>query len=180
MTKSSTVLTSFVCFVLALSGCAKSANTPTTPRSDTQSEPAGGKRILSTNVVRAEANPTQIRAGSFGEVIVRLTIERGYHINANPPTYSYLKATDLEIAEGEGISVNSVYYPPPLNKKLSFAEKPIAVYEGTTELKVTLEADRSAKKGGRSISAKLHLQACDDQVCYPPGTLDLSIPVTIR
>ncbi|MDQ6654111.1 MAG: hypothetical protein M3Y84_15400 [Acidobacteriota bacterium] len=180
MTKSRIILTSFVCLLFVLAGCAKSAITPTAQRAETQSKPPEAKRIVSTNVIRAETNPTQISVGSFGEVIVRLTIEPGYHINANPPTYSYLKATELEIAEADGVSVNSVYYPPPLSKKLAFAEKPVAVYEGTTELKVTLEADRSAKKGGRSISAKLHVQACDEQVCYPPGTLDLTIPVSIR
>jgi len=42
------VLTSFVSFVFAFASCAKSANTPTAPSADTQSEVRRGQRILST------------------------------------------------------------------------------------------------------------------------------------
>jgi hypothetical protein len=111
---------------------------------------------------------------------VRLTIQNGYHINANPPTYPYLKATELEIAPADGVSAGPVTYPSPINREFPFAEKPIAVYEGQAELKTTLRADKSAKKGERGIPAKLRIQACDNQVCYPPGTIDLRIPVNIK
>jgi len=179
MTQSKIVLASILCFPVLLAGC---ANKPTAnPTSEPVApSPAETKRIASGDVVKAEVQPTAINAGSSGEVIVRLTIQRGYHINANPPSYRYLKPTELEIGQSEGLSVRSVNYPPPLNKKFTFAEKPLAVYEGEAELKATLKADQSAKQGDRSISAKLRIQACDDQVCYPPGVLDLAIPVNIR
>jgi thioredoxin:protein disulfide reductase len=162
-----------------LAGC---ANNPTTEPAAKSATPAaaGDKSIASVDVVKAEAQPASINAGSSGEAVVRLTIQDGYHINANPPTYRYLKATELEIAQGEGISVTSVYYPPPLTRNFTFAEKPLAVYEGNTELKATLKADPSTKRGERSISAKLRVQACDHEVCYAPGTLDLTIPVSIK
>ena len=66
-------------------------------------------------------------------------------------------------------------YPAATVKKFPFAEKPLAVYEGQTELKATLKADKAAKPGARSLSGKLRIQACDDQVCYPPGALDVAI-----
>lgn len=129
--------------------------------------------------MKVATQPVKIPAGGSVEAIVQVTIQSGYHINANPPTYSYLKATELEIAPADGVAV-SVTYPKPLERTFVFAEKPLAVYEGETELKAILKADKSAKQGERSISARLRIQACDDQVCYPPGTKDLAIPVTIR
>jgi len=123
------------------------------------------------------AQPVQIPLGGSAEAVVRVTIQSGYHINANPPTYPYLKATALEIASGDGVSVAFVTYPKAVAKKFAFAEKPLAVYEGETELRATLKADKATKIGERSIPAHLRIQACDDQVCYPPGTLELAIPV---
>jgi hypothetical protein len=67
-----------------------------------------------------------------------------------------------------------------LNKKFSFADELLAVYEGQVELKVALLADKGARHGQTSIPAKLRIQACDDQVCYPPGTIDVWIPVTVK
>ena len=179
MTDSRIVLAGFLFSIFVLAGCANKSATPTA-KPAAPSAVAENKRIASVDVVKAAVQPAAINAGGSGEAIVRLTIQKGYHINANPPTYRYLKATELEIAQGEGVSVTSVYYPPPLNRKFTFAEKPLAVYEGDTELKATLKADPSTKKGERSISARLRIQACDDEVCYPPGTLDLAIPVSIR
>ena len=138
------------------------------------------KRVASVDVVKAAPQPVEIAAGSSGEATVRLTIKGGYHINANPPTYPYLIATALEISPADGFSVGSVIYPRPLSRKFVFAEKPLAVYEGETEVKARLKADKSAKLGQQSLSAKLRIQACDEQVCYPPGTLDLVIPVSIK
>jgi DsbC/DsbD-like thiol-disulfide interchange protein len=131
-------------------------------------------------VVKAAPQPVGIVAGGSAQSTIRLTIQSGYHINANPPTYSYLKATELDIPSSEGVSVAFISYPDPITRQLAFADKPIAVYEGETPLKVMLKADKAAKKGERSLSGKLRVQACDDQVCYPPGALDVSIPVTIK
>ena len=138
------------------------------------------QKVTSESVVNATAERIEISAGGLSEVTVRLTIQSGYHVNANPPTYPYLKATTLEISPADGVSVASVTYPKAVAKKLAFAEKPLAVYEGQTDVKATLKTDKAAKKGGRSIAARLRIQACDDQVCYPPGTLELAIPVNIK
>jgi len=43
-----------------------------------------------------------------------------------------------------------------------------------------LKAAPSAETGKHNLSATLRVQACDDQVCYAPGTIDLTIPVTVK
>ncbi|MGH9927702.1 MAG: hypothetical protein ACREA9_00595, partial [Pyrinomonadaceae bacterium] len=103
-------------------------------------------------MVKAAAKRVGIPAGGSAEATVRLTIQSGYHVNANPPTYPYLKATVLEISPADGISVALVTYPKAVNKKFAFAEKSLAVYEGETDLKAMLKTDKTAKKGERSIS----------------------------
>ncbi|HEX3252006.1 MAG TPA: protein-disulfide reductase DsbD domain-containing protein [Pyrinomonadaceae bacterium] len=155
-----------------LAGCAKApapvTNTPEAPP------------IKSTDVVKATPQPVTIAAGESGDALVSLQITNGYHINANPPTFSYLKATELEIKPAEGISVEFMTYPNALTKKFSFADKPLAVYEGETILKARLKADKSTKPGAHNLSAKLRVQACDESVCYAPGTLDVTVPVNIK
>jgi len=107
-------------------------------------------------------------------------IQQGYHINAKPPSFSYLKATELELTPANGLSVAFITYPDPLTKSFSFADAPLKVYEGDTLVKAKLKAAPSAETGKHNLSAKLRVQACDDQVCYAPGTIDLTIPVAIR
>ncbi len=138
------------------------------------------QKITSESVVKVAAQPIEIPAGGSAEAIVRVTIQSGYHINANPPTYPYLKATELEITPAGGLSAGAVSYPKALDKKFPFAEKPLRVYECETEIKTTLKTEKTAQPGERSISGRLRIQACDDQVCYPPGKLELVIRVNIK
>ena len=167
-----------LCCLTALAACSKSANKSQVEPSASPSNEA--KNIASADVIRSAVQPTEIKAGGSGDAIVHLTIQSGYHINANPPTYSYLKPTELEIPPSQGISVGFIYYPAPLQRKFEFAEKPLAVYEGAIELKARLKADKATKKGEQSIPAKLRVQACDEQVCYPPGTIELEIPLNVK
>ncbi len=183
MTRPTYISISCLLLLLVASACSKpvqnsGSESPTTPAGT----PAlvEDKRVTSVDVVKAAAQPVEVAPGSSADAKVRLTIQSGYHINANPPTYPYLIATTLDISPADGISAGSVTYPKALSRKFVFAEKPLAVYEGETEVKVTLKADKSAKQGQQSLPGKLRIQACDEQVCYPPGTLDLVIPVSIK
>ena len=146
------------------------------PPANTEQKPG----VTSTGVVKATPMPTTLAKGESGEAVVRLKIDNGYHVNANPPSFSYLIATELNLTAASGISVDFITYPAGQTKKFSFAEQPLSVYEGETDLKVRLSAARTAQPGEHNLSAKLRVQACDDQVCYAPGTMDLTLPVTVR
>ncbi len=180
MTRSTPITICWLLLLLVMAACSKPGQNSASVSSATSTASPLAQRITSESVVKVAAQPVEIPAGGSGEAIVNVTIQNGYHINANPPTYPYLKATELELSPAEGVSVGFFTYPKALNKKFPFAEKPLAVYEGETGLKAALKADKGAKPGQRSISARLRIQACDDQVCYAPGALEFAIPANIR
>lgn len=167
-----------ITIVLLLSAaCTKPAADTNQPSSAASGEPP---RIASVDVVKATPEELTLAKGESGYAIVRLQIKNGYHINANPPTFPYLKATELELTPANGISVDFVVYPDALTKTFSFADEPLKVYEGDTIVKVMLKAGPAAQTGKHNLSAKLRVQACDDTVCYPPGVMDLSVPVAVK
>ena len=169
-------LTTLVLF----SACSKTSGlSVTSTPTPTASSPITN-RVSSVNFIKAAVAEIQIPAGGSADAIVRVTIQSGYHINANPATESYLRATELALQPGDGVSVGFISYPSALTRKFKFSPKPLAVYEGEAAIRVMLKAAGSAPKGPHSFPAKLSVQACDDQVCYAPGTIDLSIPVTVK
>jgi len=137
-------------------------------------------RISSVDVVKVTPQEVEVPSGGSAEAIVHLKIDSGYHVNANPPTFPYLKATELEIPKTNSISVDFLIYPDPISKKFPFADKPLAVYEGDNTIKIRLKALKGAPQGKQNLPAKLRVQACDEQVCYAPGELSVSIPVDIE
>jgi hypothetical protein len=168
-------LIAIVSFLLA--ACAKPAGETNQSAAAGSNEPP---RIASTDVVEAITEELTLAKGESGYANVRLQIQNGYHINANPATFPYLIATELQLTPANGISVDFVRYPDALTKKFSFAEQPLKVYEGETIVQAMVKAGPAAETGRHNLSAKLRVQACDDAVCYAPGTMDLSVPVTVK
>lgn len=166
----------FLLFLFA-TACSKTATENTQSNSVDQNEPPP---IASTDVVEASPEELTLAAGEAGALQVRIRIANGYHVNANPPTFSYLKPTELEIQPASGIAVEFITYPDPISKQFAFADKPLNVYEGETIVKANLKVDKSTTTGQHNLSAKLRVQACDDKVCYAPGAIDLTIPVNIK
>jgi hypothetical protein len=167
--------------VLALSACSRSSTAPTTNAVPASAgSPAKPAFVTSLNFVKSYASEAEISAGGSGEATVSVTVQKGYHVNANPPSFPYLKATQLVVQPADGLSVGFITYPTSVTKKFAFSEQPLAVYEGEVPIKIMLKAAAAAPRKSSSLAAKLTVQACDDQVCYPPATLDISIPVTVK
>ena len=155
-----------------LFGCAKA---PTVSNND--KEPPS---INSVDVVKAQPHEATLAPGESGEMLVLIQITTGYHVNANPPSQPYLKPTELELKPSDGISVEFITYPDPLLRTFAFSDTPLKVYEGDTQLKVRLKADKKVAPGKHDLTAKLRVQACDEKVCYAPGVLDVVLPVNIK
>jgi thiol:disulfide interchange protein DsbD len=132
------------------------------------------------DVVRAEASKVEIKAGGSAEAFVKLTIANGYHINANPPSFPYLIPTALQLQPSYDLTAETPIYPPSISKKFKFAEQPIAVYESEVTISVMLRAESKAPKGDHALGARVRVQPCDEESCYPPRNIETSIPVTIK
>ena len=131
-------LTLFVAtLAIACMACSRPAG-PSTPSASSNS--TEGREISSVAVVKVQPQEVTVSRGETADAQVRLNIENGFHVNANPPSFSYLKATELELKPDADISISFLTYPDPLVKKFSFAEQPLKVYEGETIIKVSLKS----------------------------------------
>jgi hypothetical protein len=118
-------------------------------------------------------------AGQSIAAAITLSIQPGFHVNANPPTFSYLIATEVTAAKVEGITIGKPVYPAAVKRKFQFADQPLAVYEG--EARVTLPLTfASGAKGPRSLPITVRVQACDEQQCFPPATLNTNLQIEVK
>ena len=165
--------------LIVLSSCSKSEPNQTTAPPAAPS-PSAVRRIASIDVVKVSPEEVTISAGGSGVASVRVAIDKGYHVNANPPTFPYLKPTELIFKATPSISISSVKYPGATTRKFQFAEKPLEVYEGEAIIKVDLKVNKGTPQGKQNLSGTLRVQACDEEVCYAPGEREIVIPVNIK
>jgi thiol:disulfide interchange protein DsbD len=140
---------------------------------------ASAQSSASVVKVKPALSVDKVRQGSSFQVAVVLDIDSSYHINSNRPTEKYLIPTTLKVERSRGIITSAVIYPKGKMRKFSFASKPLSVYEGRTVLRFIARALPTLPTGDHTIHAKLTLQACNDQACLQPKTIDIAIPIEV-
>jgi hypothetical protein len=136
----------------------------------------------SGKVVRVSAGESvyKIKRGAPIQIAVVVEVENGYHINSNRPAEKYLIPTALKIERVAGLTTSSIIYPKAKLQKFEFSEKPLSVFEGKAVLKLSVRALPSLAAGSHTLSGKLTVQACNNQQCLRPQTIDVSIPLQVE
>lgn len=117
---------------------------------------------------RVISSVDKLQPGSSARLAVRLTIHHPWHINANPAADEFLIPTEIQFTAPQGVAMGKVEYPAPEEKRFSFSETVLWVYEGDVYVytSVSVPPDYSAKN--LELNGKVTFQACNDQMCLPP------------
>lgn len=137
--------------------------------------------VSSADKTNLEVKQSQnvVPAGSEFQVAVLLNLEENWHVNAHEPSMEFLIGTELNIEEIEGLRVVGIQYPQPVTYAFDFAEEPVDVYEEEAPIFVTLFASEDLEAGNYELASNVRIQACDNEVCLAPITVDLTIPVEV-
>jgi len=101
------------------------------------------------------------------DLVLTVTLEPGWHVNAHDPDRPYLIATALDVDSPGDAAVAEIRYPEPVVHSLAFApEVRLRLYEGTFPIRVRLK-DAPPER----LDARLTYQACNDETCLPPRTV---------
>ncbi len=116
------------------------------------------------------ASATQESSTSF---TVKLDIDDGYHVNANPASHDYLIPTSLSF---EATAPVRIAYPDSTMFKPAFSDTAIAVYSENPVIEATFPA--SSLEDLETLQGKVTVQACNDELCLLPSDLPVSISLS--
>lgn len=137
---------------------------------------APGQSINALTV--APASPVRAKVGATVDAKLQLEVRNGYHVQSNTPSDPYLIALKLTWNPG-ALESTGVSYPKPQMEKYSFSDKPLSVFSGNFEVATKFKVPVSAIPGPTAVTGKLRYQACNDNMCLPPKTVDISLQVDI-
>lgn len=129
--------------------------------------------------VKPQESVYKVKPGATFQVAVVIEIEGGYHINSNQPADKFLIPTALKLESLKGLRANAVRYPKAKMEKFSFSEKPMSVFDGRTVLRFTARALPTLAQGNHTLKAKLTVQACNNELCFRPQTVNVDIPLEV-
>ena len=104
------------------------------------------------------------------EILVTLSIDPGYHLNANPASIDYLIPTAVTVPSAPDAKIS---YPVGQVFKPKFSPEGISVYEGSVAIRADLPKGSIASAAREPL--RVEVQACTAQLCLPPATLITSV-----
>jgi DsbC/DsbD-like thiol-disulfide interchange protein len=111
---------------------------------------------------------------------ISMDIPSGYHVNSNRPLEKFLIATQLQIEAPKGIRVGPIIYPRALLRSLKFSKSKVSVFEGHTTMRFTVTVPRNFSGNFVELKARLRFQSCNDDLCFPPQTREVRLPLNLE
>lgn len=138
--------------------------------------------------VRAHADPAAIHPGEALSILVVLDHVAGFHTWPHDPVvpaeFEGLMpiATSVEaFALPKGVDVEEILWPEPVTVAVRYIGDPVELpaYAGEAVVRLVVRTAADTPEGKRRIELRVRYQACDERVCYPPKTVELSVPFNL-
>lgn len=136
----------------------------------------------SSQVVKAEGSPSlkPVHPDGLFTIAVQLHIQKGWHVNAHQGLPEGFIPAQLGLTGSNDYkAVGDARYPLGEKKALGGSTQAFLVYEGDQILYLDVKLGPSVKPGPLTLPLTLRLQACNDQVCLSPASVDLKVRVMV-
>ncbi|HEY3024893.1 MAG TPA: protein-disulfide reductase DsbD N-terminal domain-containing protein [Pyrinomonadaceae bacterium] len=118
--------------------------------------------------------------GRTTQAAVVMEIPGGYHVNSNRPMSKYAIPTVLKIDGPSGIRIGPIAYPRARVRRLKASNnEPLAVFEGRAVMRFNVMVPATFQQGMTELRVRLRYQSCNDEVCFPPQTREISMPIGV-
>ena len=122
--------------------------------------------------VEAHLSVDKLPAGDKCQILIRLTIEPGWHINAVPASPNTFK-TQVEFKGKLGTKLTDMKFPKGKLLRLMDLDEPVSVYDGKVDIRGVLEVPELAGGQTEEMEIAVKYQACNDEKCLIPTTVKL-------
>ena len=119
------------------------------------------------------------KRGASAQAKISVELQPGYHVNSNTPSEDYLIPLKLTWTPA-ALEPAGTVYPKPKMEKYQFSEKPLSVFTGNFELVSSFKIPAAAQRGPGILLGKLRYQACNNNACFPPKTLEVRLPYEVQ
>ncbi len=101
----------------------------------------------------------------------------GFHVNSDKPKDEFLIPLKLTW-NGGPLETKSITYPQP--EQMRVGADDLVVFTGSFKITTEFEVPGNAPSGAATVPGKLHYQACNNQMCFRPASIDISLPVLVE
>jgi DsbC/DsbD-like thiol-disulfide interchange protein len=113
------------------------------------------------------------------QAVIVIDIPDGFHINANKVANKFSIPTTIKLDAPEGVRLTPLTFPRGTTRKLKFSNDPLSLYEGRAVIRFNVTFPANFRVGETELKARVRYQACNDELCYPPVTREIDMPINV-
>ncbi len=128
-----------------------------------------------------QASAPQTVVGKRGAAVqakIPVTVDPGFHVNSDKPKEEFLIPLSLTWTSAGALEPGAVIYPKPTTEKV--ADQELLVFTGKFDLIANFKIALRASAGPGSAAGKLRYQACNSTTCFPPKTVEITVPYQVQ
>lgn len=108
---------------------------------------------------------------------LKVSVLPGFHVNSDKPKDEFLIPLKLTWQTGPLEAANTTYPKP---EDIKVGKDILAVFTGSFTIETNFRASESAEPGPAIMTGRLRYQACNNQMCFRPASVDVRLPVSIE
>lgn len=109
------------------------------------------------------------------KLALKIDVHENWHINSDQPKDEFLIPTTISVKPEEKVELNLVKFPEAHDFNFAFSDKPVSVFEGTVYIGAIVKIPETLELGEHTLKVALNYQACNDQSCMPPNSIEKEI-----
>jgi len=122
-------------------------------------------------------DPLTAKRGSSMTEKLELAVLPGFHVNSDKPKDEFLIPLKLTWTAGP-LEAADVNYPKA--EEIKVGNQMVTVFTGKFALETKFQVPANAPKGNAVMLGKLRYQACNNEMCFRPSSVDVRLPVAIE
>lgn len=123
------------------------------------------------------AEEITVKRGNAVSQDLKVTVLPGFHVNSDKPKDEFLIPLKLTWSDGP-LEAQSVTYPKAAEMKVG--PDMLSVLTGSFNIQTEFKASNKAVPGPANMNGKLRYQACNNEMCFRPASIDIRLPVVIQ
>lgn len=118
-----------------------------------------------------------VKRGATAVENLQVEVLPGFHVNSDHPKDEFLIPLKLTWQEG-ALQTKSISFPQP--QEVQVGSQNLLVFTGNFNVRTEFAVPSNAPPGSSTITGKIRYQACSNQMCFRPTTIEVKLPVTIE
>lgn len=118
-----------------------------------------------------------MKRGAAADEKLKVTVLEGFHVNNDKPKDEFLIPLKLTWTGGP-LEVQNVAYPKP--EEIKVGTQMLTVFTGAFQIGTKFHVPANAPVGTAIMVGKLRYQACNNEMCFRPSSVEVHLPVAIE